>query len=342
MYKLCLSSQSDQKWLSNLEYTRWLDHLNTVIASSIKVAEAIQQGSSVLVHCSDGWDRTPQITGLAQLLLDSYYRTMEGFLTLITKEFISFGHKFALRLGHGCSDFWNNEYCSPIFLQWVDCVWQIMHQFPQCFEFNEHFLIDILDNLYNCYFSEFVFNSEKELVAKECPSLWKKYLANPNRFLNPFYAKDAQQVLQPDPSPKRLRFWAGYYMRFYQPLEDGMHHIHEQGKHLKSECLRLTEELKQAKAQLALETRMREQESKMRSSLERRLLNVMQEKEEEGRRQSVECKVTSEEGEGTLWCKIGIENLNPNETHTLKQLNIIEEYDPNNTIQLSSSVEPTP
>ena len=28
----------------------------------------------MIVHCSDGWDRTPQIASLAQLLLDPYYR----------------------------------------------------------------------------------------------------------------------------------------------------------------------------------------------------------------------------------------------------------------------------
>jgi len=31
--------------------------------------------ASVLVHCSDGWDRTPQLTALAQLLLDPSFRT---------------------------------------------------------------------------------------------------------------------------------------------------------------------------------------------------------------------------------------------------------------------------
>ena len=31
----------------------------------------------VLVHCSDGWDRTAQVVALAELLLDSYYRTVE-------------------------------------------------------------------------------------------------------------------------------------------------------------------------------------------------------------------------------------------------------------------------
>ena len=31
----------------------------------------------VVVHCSDGWDRTTQIVALAELMLDPYYRTIE-------------------------------------------------------------------------------------------------------------------------------------------------------------------------------------------------------------------------------------------------------------------------
>ncbi len=128
-----LHVQSHICWLLIL-YTknRWIDHLNLVISTAVKAVDMIQKGSSVLVHCSDGWyefaiiivtnivyrDRTPQITSLAQLLLDPYYRSLDGFLTLISKEWISFGHKFQLRAGHGCNNFWNNEYCSPIFLQW--------------------------------------------------------------------------------------------------------------------------------------------------------------------------------------------------------------------------------
>ena len=35
----------------------------------------------MIVHCSDGWDRTPQIASLAQLLLDPYYRLV-GWLVV--------------------------------------------------------------------------------------------------------------------------------------------------------------------------------------------------------------------------------------------------------------------
>ena len=52
-----------------------------------------------MVHCSDGWDRTPQIVALTELLVDPYYRSMEGFRVLVEKEWLDFGHKMADRNG---------------------------------------------------------------------------------------------------------------------------------------------------------------------------------------------------------------------------------------------------
>jgi hypothetical protein len=31
------------------------------------------------MHCSDGWDRTPQISALAQMMIDPFFRTLRGF-----------------------------------------------------------------------------------------------------------------------------------------------------------------------------------------------------------------------------------------------------------------------
>lgn len=41
-----------------------------------------EEGVSVLVHCSDGWDRTAQVCSVASVLLDPYYRTFRGFMVL--------------------------------------------------------------------------------------------------------------------------------------------------------------------------------------------------------------------------------------------------------------------
>jgi len=43
-----------------------------------------EEGVSVLVHCSDGWDRTAQACSVASVLLDSYYRTIKGLMVIRT------------------------------------------------------------------------------------------------------------------------------------------------------------------------------------------------------------------------------------------------------------------
>ena len=128
-------------WLSQLESSRWLHNLSALIsAASFVVATVDKHARPVLIHCSDGWDRTPQITSLAEIMLDSYYRTIEGFRTLVQREWIAFGHKFADRCGHGNGANDPNER-SPVFLQWLDCIYQLFRQNPTTFEFNEMFLV---------------------------------------------------------------------------------------------------------------------------------------------------------------------------------------------------------
>lgn len=72
---------------------------------------------------------------------------------------------FFQRIGHG-DDHHSDADRSPIFLQFIDCVWQITQQFPNAFEFNDYFLITILDHLYSCRFGTFLCNSERERVQE--------------------------------------------------------------------------------------------------------------------------------------------------------------------------------
>ncbi len=46
----------------------------------------MEEGRSVLVHCSDGWDRTAQTCALTSLLIDSHYRTLHGFMVRVWAE----------------------------------------------------------------------------------------------------------------------------------------------------------------------------------------------------------------------------------------------------------------
>jgi len=55
-----------------------------MLKAAVLVSSAVdREGRPVLVHCSDGWDRTPQIVALAKILLDPYYRTMEVCVVLL-------------------------------------------------------------------------------------------------------------------------------------------------------------------------------------------------------------------------------------------------------------------
>ena len=46
---------------SGLIQSKWLEHISLIIKGAVKVSKAIRAGRSCLIHCSDGWDRTPQV-----------------------------------------------------------------------------------------------------------------------------------------------------------------------------------------------------------------------------------------------------------------------------------------
>lgn len=80
---ICLNlvqrSTSMSAFLSGLESSGWLKHIRSILETAWFIARAVVNGVSVVVHCSDGWDRTAQVCSLAALLLDPFYRTIQGF-----------------------------------------------------------------------------------------------------------------------------------------------------------------------------------------------------------------------------------------------------------------------
>jgi len=92
---------STSKWLIQLDNTGWLQIISKILSSVNNIVDALKvKRQNVLVHCSDGWDRTTQFCTLAQMLLDPYFRTIRGFEILVEKDWLSFGHMFHRRLGH--------------------------------------------------------------------------------------------------------------------------------------------------------------------------------------------------------------------------------------------------
>ena len=67
----------------------------------------------------------------------------QGFKVLVQREWLDFGHKFADRCGVQPVSKNVNER-SPIFIQFLDCVYQIVKQCPDYFEFNCTYLVSTL------------------------------------------------------------------------------------------------------------------------------------------------------------------------------------------------------
>jgi myotubularin-related protein 3/4 len=160
-----LSSSVDQSvYLQSLQATQWFQYLANLIAASDRCVDTLCiEGLSVLVHCSDGWDRTSQIVSLCKLIADPAYRTFEGFEQLVKREWIEFGHKFADRNGVLNGD--NNER-SPVFLQWLDCVHQLWLKNSDAFEFNQRYLMKLAQHSYSGMFGNFLFNSVKDAASQ--------------------------------------------------------------------------------------------------------------------------------------------------------------------------------
>ncbi|XP_012270796.1 myotubularin-related protein 4 isoform X2 [Orussus abietinus] len=204
------ASDTDQlNWLSLLEGTRWLQHMSALLRAAVTVAQAIEKdGRPVLVHCSDGWDRTPQIVALAQLLLDPYYRTMEGFQVLCEREWLDFGHKFADRCGQtvGCED--PNERC-PVFLQWLDCVHQLIKQFPSSFQMSAAYFVKLAQHTYSQLFGTFLCNTRQERlqlrIRDRTFSVWR--FLNSSSFVNHLYSPSKDRVLWPSYNVRDLVEW---------------------------------------------------------------------------------------------------------------------------------------
>lgn len=59
---------------------------------------------------------------------------------LCEREWLDFGHKFADRCGQTVGGEDPNERC-PVFLQWLDCVHQLIKQFPCSFQMSPAYLV---------------------------------------------------------------------------------------------------------------------------------------------------------------------------------------------------------
>jgi myotubularin-related protein 1/2 len=217
LFSLCLSEKinDNYKFWSSLDGTGWFTFVYLLLKSADEISKKLQDDNSVLIHCSDGWDRTSQLSSLSQILLDPFFRTINGFAVLIEKDWLSFGHQFALRNGISTKQS-NEDQSSPIFLQFLDAVHQLLLQYPNSFEFNEKFLLFLAKvhslNLYGT----FMFNNDKHRAtnnAKEKTiSVWTEIYRNVDPYLNIYYDPNSVKILEPNFAYYNIKLWTSFFM----------------------------------------------------------------------------------------------------------------------------------
>jgi len=196
--------EKEDGFFEALHNSRWLHHLKTLLVAGKAAADyMVYEHANILVHCSDGWDRTSQITSIAQLLLDPFYRTFHGFQVLISKEWLSFGHRFRDRSQKGGS---------PIFVQFLDAVHQILRQWPREFQFTNKYLLFLADSLYSGLFGTFMSNCEKgsEEFRHHTLSVWSM---ERDEFISKDYKQTHYEILPILTQVPDLEIWE-YFTRW--------------------------------------------------------------------------------------------------------------------------------
>ncbi|NXY51968.1 MTMR9 protein, partial [Ceuthmochares aereus] len=157
------ASVSMDRWLSRLESCRWLSHVKAALSTACLAAQCMdREEASVLVHGAEGTDTTLLVTALAQVILDPSCRTLLGFQGLLQREWIEAGHPFHLRCARSAYSHARPKQEAPLFLLFLDCVWQLSRQFPFSLEFDERLLLTLFDNAYASAYGTFLCNNEKE------------------------------------------------------------------------------------------------------------------------------------------------------------------------------------
>ncbi|KAI9596517.1 protein-tyrosine phosphatase-like protein [Syncephalis fuscata] len=190
---------SPRNWCHAPDAVSWLqqssDLLEAAGGNESVVSKIVTEDACVLVHCTDGWDRTTQLAALAQIMIDPYFRTLKGLRVLIEKDWLQFGHPFHARSQHAFSARYATAppaVASPVFLLFLTSLRQLILQHPATFEYNDK-LLWCLAKVSAGYgpFTDFVCDSEAQRkrlrIRQRTKSVWQWIYHHRGWFLNPSY-----------------------------------------------------------------------------------------------------------------------------------------------------------
>ncbi|MGH0140004.1 UNVERIFIED_CONTAM: hypothetical protein FKN15_021684 [Acipenser sinensis] len=152
--------ESDEKWLSSMESTHWLEYVRSFLKHSAELVYMLDgKHVSVILQEEEDRDLNCVISSLVQVMLDPHFRSIAGFQSLVQKEWVMAGYRFLDRCNHLKK---SDKVESPLFLLFLDCVWQLLDQYPAAFEFTETYLTVLSDSLWIPVFSTFLFNCPQQ------------------------------------------------------------------------------------------------------------------------------------------------------------------------------------
>ena len=159
---------------------------------------------NVLIRGDARGDMDTIVSSLAQICLDSYFRTIsgtsgsfflfrvvhfflsffllftflvQGFCTLVQKEWVRMGFAFADRCAFVTG---SSAEQSPMFLLFLDCVHQLMQQFPLSFQFSYQYLQNLYEQVLGCLHGTFLYNCDEERARSVDYFQTSKSVANEN------------------------------------------------------------------------------------------------------------------------------------------------------------------
>ncbi|UJR15569.1 hypothetical protein I4U23_002507 [Adineta vaga] len=144
LIEICTIScvDDDDKWLTKLNTCKWLKYVSKTLHGAASLAKLLNYKHIELAGSDT--DNSCLMSSLIQIFLRPKCRTIKGFCELIVREWIIRGHPFRERFGQVLTDVHGSvAEEAPVFLLFLDCVYQLMNQNPFAFEFTEYFLLEL-------------------------------------------------------------------------------------------------------------------------------------------------------------------------------------------------------
>jgi myotubularin-related protein 9 len=112
-----------------------------------------------------------------------------------------------------------------VFLLFLDCVWQVLRQYPCSFGFSEALLVQLCDHAHASDYGTFLGNTPRDRVAAALPSrtasLWALLLAQPDerrKLENPLF-RPTTDLVRPSFRAQSLGVWLTLYGRWTHNVE---------------------------------------------------------------------------------------------------------------------------